>query len=138
MISAACKIEFIPTGGDAIVLVDVGGWMKAMPRFTARQALFEPDGIGSADGFIKPLGGVAVDITFATINEPATAAAMWAGFLDFQPSVLTGALVITGGGQVTTFEPAVMTTTTPALPGPDGVVIKQYQVQTALPATVDA
>ncbi len=138
MISAACKIEFIPAGGAALVLVDVGGWMESLPRFAARQVLFEPDGIGLADGYIKPLGGVVVDIAFATIEEPETAADIWAGFLDSLPSVLTGALVITGGGQVTTFDPAVMTTTTPALPGPDGVVIKQYQVQAALPATVDA
>jgi hypothetical protein len=133
VISAACKIEFVPAGGVAIVLVDAGGWMETLPRFAARQALFEPDGIGQADGYIKPLGGVLVDITFATIEEPATAAAMWAGFLNALPSALTGALVITGGGQATTFEPAVMAATTPSLPGPDGVVIKHYQVQTALP-----
>ncbi|RYD53937.1 MAG: hypothetical protein EOP83_22715 [Verrucomicrobiaceae bacterium] len=137
MISAACKIEFIPTDGDSIVLVDAGGWMESLPRFTARQALFEPDGIHQADGFIKPLGGVLVDINFATVEEPGTAAEMWAGFLNAMPTAWTGALVLTGGGQVTTFAPAVMTSTAPALPGPDGVLVKRWQVQAALPETED-
>ncbi|MCW1885634.1 hypothetical protein OKA04_12920 [Luteolibacter flavescens] len=135
MISAACKIEFVPAGQPAIVLVDVDGWLEALPRFVARQNLYEPDGIALADGFIKPLGGVQVDISFTTITEPATASDMWAAFLDCLPPVLTGALVITGGGKVTTFAPAVMTTTTPALPGPDATVIKRYQIQAPLPVT---
>ena len=137
MISAACKIEFIPAGGVAVVLVDVGGWMESLPRFSARQELFEPDGIHQSDGFIKPLGGVLVDITFAAIEEPVTAADMWGGFLDVAPMALTGALVITGGGKVTTFEPAVMTATAPALPGSDGGLVKRWQVQGALPVTED-
>ena len=138
MISAACKIEFIPDGGAPIVLVDAGEWMEELPRFSARQNLSEPDGIGLADGFIRPLGGALVDITFATIEEPATAGDMWAGFLDSLPPTVTGALVLTGGDQITTFEPAVMATGAPALPGPDGMLIKRWQVQAALPDTEDA
>ncbi|MCW1884020.1 hypothetical protein OKA04_04720 [Luteolibacter flavescens] len=138
MISAACKIEFIPAGQPAIVLVDAGGWLETLPRLVARQNLYEPDGIGLADGFIKPLGGVLVDISFATIAEPASASDMWAAFLDCLPPTLTGALIITGGGKVTIYAPAVMPSTTPELPGPDAMVIKRYQIQAALPVTVDA
>jgi hypothetical protein len=135
MISAACKIEFIPEGGAAITLVDAGEWMESLPRFSARQDLFEPDGIGKSDGYIKPLGGVSVAVTFAVAIEPATAAEMFGAFLTAVPSLGTGALIMTGGGEVTTFEPAVDVSAVPLLPGPDGVVIRRFEFTTALPTT---
>ncbi|HEY1122143.1 MAG TPA: hypothetical protein VGE67_11110 [Haloferula sp.] len=138
MISAACKIEFIPSGKASRVLVDIGGWMDKLPKFTARQALFEPDGIHQKDGFIKPLGGVLADISFATIELPETPEEMWEGFLNLEPEVLTGVLVITSDERVTTFDPAVMTVTTPSLPGPGTDLVKQYQIQAALTDTEEA
>jgi hypothetical protein len=135
MISAACKIEFIPAGGEPVTLVESGGWMTALPRISALQSLFEPDGIGKADGFIKPLGGTAVTVAFAVVVEPETAADMFEGFLATLPTAGTGALVMTGGGLVTTFDPAVEVLAAPALPGPDGVLIRRHEFTAALPTT---
>jgi hypothetical protein len=137
VISAACKIEFVPDGGDTILLVDVDGWLTDLPRTTASQDTFEADGIGHDAGMIKGLGSPLFEVSFAAVLEPADAAGMCDAFLNVFPAGGTGSLILTGGGEVTTYAPAVLTGRAATLPGPDAVTVIRYTATCGLPTTED-
>ena len=138
-IESPCKIEFIPDGGAAITLVDVGGWLARLPSFQPEQELFEANGIATGESYFKPLGGVVVAISFSVDIEHEDhadalddfSAAEFAGAVELMK--VDGALVITGTDSVATYEPAVIAVT-PGLPfAPVSTTTKTYQIRAALP-----
>jgi hypothetical protein len=138
-IESPCKIEFIPDGGAAITLVDIGGWLASLPSFRPEQELFETGGINAGESYFKPLGGVLVDITFSVEIEHEEhsdalddfSAVELAGAVELMK--VDGALVVTGPNSSATYEPAVLTVT-PGLPfAPVSTTTKTYQIRAALP-----
>ena len=140
-VQCPCKVEFIPEGGTAIVLADAGDWLAALPRFSAAQRMFETDGISAPDAWFKPLGGVLVTIVLEVEAEPADFPEAADHFLapDSIGTVALiqtgGALVITSGETVATYDPAVIGPVTPGLPSVGGVLTttKSYRIQAGLP-----
>ncbi len=132
-----CRIEFTPAGGDAIVLVDAGGWLAELPVFDAGQRMFEKDGVEAADAYFKPLGGATVDIRFAVEIDETGQAGMLEGFLEdlLTGGKLEGVLTISGDEEAATYDPAVIAAERPGLP--QGVVdptrVRAFTIQAALP-----
>ena len=140
-VQSPCKIEFVPDGGTAIVLVDAGDWLVRLPRFEPAQEMFEVPGIDAGEHYFKPLGGVAVSIILEREQPEASypvAADAFAG-VDSAGTVellnTDGVLVITGESTVATYTPAIVAGITPGLPfGPEASVTKVYQILAGLPA----
>lgn len=138
-IECPCKCEFIPDGGAAITLADVGSWLVRLPSFRPEQELFETSGINAGETWFKPLGGVLVAISLSVEIEHAEhtdalddfSAAEIAGEVELMKVV--GALVITGPNSIATYEPAVLEVT-PGLPfALVSTTTKTYQIRAALP-----
>lgn len=131
-------IIYTPAGGGAILLVAVGGWLAEAPAFEAEQGLFEADGVDLSNVFFRPLGGVAVTITFTVEIDQSDLLTALDAFLD---SIETSELQ-TGGtldfvpeaGQTITFADAVITSITPDLPsGATSSTTRAYQVKASIP-----
>ena len=138
-IESPCKFEFIPDGGAAITLADVGGWLARLPSFRPEQELFERGGINAGESYFKPLGGALVTITLSVDNEHEDHAAALDDFSACEVAgavelmKVDGAFVITGPNGIATYEPAVLTVT-PGLPfAPVSTTVKTYQIRAALP-----
>lgn len=140
-LQSPCKIEFTPDGDDdAVLLLDVGGWLAATPRWEVEQGLFERDGILAANGYFAPLGGADVTLSFETETDMDSLAEALDAFA--RPEVIggknllnvDGVLVITSDDQVTTYDPAVIGSITPKLPsGEVSSVSRAFSVRAAVP-----
>lgn len=138
-IESPCKFEFIPEGGAAITLVDVGGWLARLPSFQPEQDLFETGGVNAGESYFKPLGGMVVAITLSVDIEHDEhtdalddfSAVEIVGGVELMK--VDGAFVVTGPNSIATYEPAVITVT-PGLPfAPVSTTAKTYQIRAALP-----
>jgi hypothetical protein len=137
-IQSPYAITLTPPGGGAITLVAAGGWLTALPAFDASQAVFESDGILLGNAFFRPLGNVAVTITFTTEEDHEDLLALLNEFLDADgigsASVLTLSGLLTMG-DIAEFADAVVSVVTPDLPGGTGAatITRVYTVQTSIP-----
>ena len=140
MIECPCKVEFIPAGGLPVVLVDVGGWVRRLPRFSCDQGMFETGGVQARESHFKPLGGALVSIGLEVETEqPDFAGAMehfvapeTAGSIDLLN--VNGELVITGETTAATYSPAIIRNILPGLPGKaEATTTTAYHIEAALP-----
>lgn len=136
-IQSPYAITLTVDGYAPIPLVTAGGWLAALPALEASQDLYEADGVDLGEAFFRPLGGVAVSITFTTeVDEEDLDAAQYA-FLSADRSppgpLLKLSGVLTMGG--TTYPDAVVTVLTPDLPsGTAATVTRKYIIKTSLPS----
>lgn len=135
-----CKIEFVPDGGSAIVLANIGDELTHLPRFEAGQDLFERDGVAMETAIFKPRGGARVSITFGTVGAKTTQAQAQAEFL--APEIIggvnlllvDGALVFTSLRKMVTYEPAAFAAIKPALlMAGYSSCSRDFQIRTVLP-----
>ncbi len=136
-IQSPYSITLTPAVGAAITLVEAGGWLEALPAFDASQGLFESDGVQLGAAFFRPLGNVAVGISFATEEDHEDLAAALDAFLaadvvdDTSVLTISGLLVI---GDICQFADAVVTLVTPDLPsGRAATTTRVFTVRASLP-----
>jgi len=136
-IQSPCAIILTPPGGAAITLVDAGGWLAALPVFDATQGLFESDGVQLGAAFFRPLGNVAVTITFTTEEDHADLAAALDAFLG--ADVVGGVSVLQVSGLLTIGDfaecaDAVVHVVTPDLPsGAAATTTRVFTIITSIP-----
>lgn len=139
-VQSPCEITFTPDGDDAVVLVAVGDWLTAPPRWSVEQELYETTGVMSGNAYFQPLGGAVMTLNFETETDYETHAAALNAFSI--PEMIGGVnllevggeLTITGGGMVATSATAVVTSIIPKLPsGAVSSVLRAFSIRAALP-----
>lgn len=134
------QIDFAPTGGARIVLLERGGLLVSFPRMDTAQSLHEADGILAATSHFKALGGARVRVSWE--QESAAMDTHWeaqGGFLNAEreglAELLEGAGVLAFRGEKVTSYPGAIASIRPGLPyGPESVRTRRFEVVAGLPS----